>query len=192
MRKSTSCLYAILGVSPTATRAEIKSQYYRLCKLHHPDLIEDSTSKNEGDFVQINQAYTILSDPDTRAAYDRERGETTRPKYFWRPPQSSTQRSSAHRSSFESSSAQSESSQRLHHQMPFDPRTRLRWMRWTDQMHYRHQMAAKAAEDADPSPNTNTTTTSSSSNQPHHHRHLNKQRIGALLFGCIFYYFFLR
>lgn len=64
--------YKILGVSPAATTPEIKKAYRTLAFRYHPD-------KNPGDplseatFRNIQEAYTILSSPQRRAAYDDER-----------------------------------------------------------------------------------------------------------------------
>lgn len=59
--------YKTLGVSKTATEAEIKSAFRKLAHEHHPD-------KNKGDdkkFKEINEAYQTLSDKTKRAQYDQ-------------------------------------------------------------------------------------------------------------------------
>lgn len=67
--------YRVLRVKKTATLAEITAAYRGLALRWHPD-------KNPGDakaaakFVEINQAYEILSDSDRRARYDAT-GDTT-------------------------------------------------------------------------------------------------------------------
>ena len=58
--------YSVLGVSRTATTAAIKAAYRRLSKQHHPD----TQDGNEERMRQLNAAYEVLSDPDTRRQYD--------------------------------------------------------------------------------------------------------------------------
>jgi hypothetical protein len=62
-------LYAILGVSRTATQTEIKSAYRRLARKYHPDVNKDPTAASR--FAQINDAYHTLIDPERRRDYDR-------------------------------------------------------------------------------------------------------------------------
>lgn len=60
--------YAVLGLSRSATEAEVKRAFRDLARKHHPDV-------NPGDggeaFREINEAYAVLSDSRARARYDR-------------------------------------------------------------------------------------------------------------------------
>ncbi|CAH01373.1 Scj1p [Kluyveromyces lactis] len=62
--------YAILGVDKQASEKEIKSAYRQLSKKYHPD-------KNPGNdeahhhFIEVGEAYDVLSDPEKRQIYDR-------------------------------------------------------------------------------------------------------------------------
>ena len=57
--------YKELGLSPTATAAEIKVAYRQLVKRYHPDAGGDPQR-----IVAINLAYGVLSQAETRQAYD--------------------------------------------------------------------------------------------------------------------------
>ena len=62
--------YEILGVSRGSDDAALKAAYRKLAMEHHPDRnggCEDSATR----FKEINEAYSILSDAQKRAAYDR-------------------------------------------------------------------------------------------------------------------------
>jgi curved DNA-binding protein CbpA len=64
--------YRILGIPDNASMADIKSAYRRLAKQYHPDLNPGSRHSEEK-FKEILDAYTILSDEELRAQYDRKR-----------------------------------------------------------------------------------------------------------------------
>ncbi|KAI3440249.1 uncharacterized protein J3R85_003873 [Psidium guajava] len=68
VKGSSATPYQVLRVEPSASQAEIKAAYRRLAKLYHPD--SASTYGDEGDFVEIHNAYAMLSDPAARARYD--------------------------------------------------------------------------------------------------------------------------
>ncbi|HZR40101.1 MAG TPA: molecular chaperone DnaJ [Ktedonobacteraceae bacterium] len=61
--------YEILGLSRSATDDEIKKAFRRLAKQYHPDANKEQGA--EARFIEINEAYEVLSDPQKRAAYDR-------------------------------------------------------------------------------------------------------------------------
>lgn len=62
--------YEILGVSPSASTADIRAAYRRLARLHHPDVSGADTSALE--MAAINSAWSVLSDPVSRFNYDRQ------------------------------------------------------------------------------------------------------------------------
>ena len=61
--------YSILGVDKTAGEDEIKSAYRRMAKKYHPDI--NKTPEAEVKFKEINEAYSVLSDPQKKANYDQ-------------------------------------------------------------------------------------------------------------------------
>jgi len=64
--------YSVLGVSPTATQAEITHAYRRHLRDHHPDIrSRESNSEADERLRQVLEAYALLRDPRRRAAYDR-------------------------------------------------------------------------------------------------------------------------
>lgn len=65
------CLYGLLGVKADVGLAEIKSAFRRMALQYHPDVCpptqRDQCTKK---FLELQRAYEILSDPETRANYD--------------------------------------------------------------------------------------------------------------------------
>lgn len=68
--------YKILGVVPNATQQEIKAAYRKLAMRYHPDR-HNGNKEFEEIFKEINEAYEVLSDANTKFAYD---------EYKKRPP----------------------------------------------------------------------------------------------------------
>lgn len=62
--------YQTLGVSKSASAADIKSAYRKLAKKYHPD-VNPGRKDIEQKFKEITAAYDLLSDADKRARYDR-------------------------------------------------------------------------------------------------------------------------
>src|SRR5437899_12956361 len=68
MATSKRDYYDILSVSRNASEDEIKKAFRRLAKQYHPD-----TNKEQGAgarFIEINETYEVLSDPQKRAGHD--------------------------------------------------------------------------------------------------------------------------
>jgi curved DNA-binding protein CbpA len=63
--------YAILGVDVRATEVELRRAWRRLALELHPDR---AGAEATAQFQTISVAYMVLSDPVTRAGYDRKRG----------------------------------------------------------------------------------------------------------------------
>lgn len=68
--------YSLLGVSGTATAAEIKTAYLRLIREVHPDLIAKAPEywrkQAEEKTKDINEAYDALSNSEKRRMYDQQ------------------------------------------------------------------------------------------------------------------------
>ncbi len=62
--------YEVLGIERNASDDEIKRAYRRLAKKYHPDL-NPGDAEAEAKFKEINEAYNVLINPETRAQYDR-------------------------------------------------------------------------------------------------------------------------
>ena len=61
--------YHILGLSPEASDADIKTAYRRLAMIYHPDRNRGDSSSEER-LKEINEAYDILGNNERRMAYD--------------------------------------------------------------------------------------------------------------------------
>lgn len=62
--------YEVLGVTRAAPEGDLKKAYRRLAMKYHPDRNPGDKSA-ENKFKEAKEAYEVLSDPQTRAAYDQ-------------------------------------------------------------------------------------------------------------------------
>jgi DnaJ-class molecular chaperone len=61
--------YSVLGVTKTASLAEIKKAFRKLAKQYHPDQNKDPKAAEK--FAEVNSAYEIVGDETKRAQFDR-------------------------------------------------------------------------------------------------------------------------
>ena len=61
--------YEVLGLSKSASDAEIKSAFRKLAKQYHPDVSKEDNA--EAKFKELQEAYAVLSDADRKAKYDQ-------------------------------------------------------------------------------------------------------------------------
>jgi DnaJ-class molecular chaperone len=75
-------LYSIIGVSQSASTSEIRKAYYAKAKVRaffwfcclsytHQELHPDKNPGNEAAFVELSEAFQVLSDENKRAVYDK-------------------------------------------------------------------------------------------------------------------------
>ena len=65
------CHYEVLGLSATASSAEIKKSYHKMALKYHPDKNQEEGAADI--FRRVKLAYEVLGDDSTRIAYDAER-----------------------------------------------------------------------------------------------------------------------
>uniref|UniRef100_A0A182W8W9 DnaJ homolog subfamily C member 21 n=1 Tax=Anopheles minimus TaxID=112268 RepID=A0A182W8W9_9DIPT len=72
------CHYEVLGITRTAEGDEIKKSYRKLALRWHPDKNLDNAEEANQQFLLVQAAYDVLSDPQERAWYDNHREQILR------------------------------------------------------------------------------------------------------------------
>jgi len=68
MAKRKRDYYIVLGLSKDASETDVKRAFRELARKHHPDMNPEDGGEA---FREINEAYAVLCDRDSRARYDR-------------------------------------------------------------------------------------------------------------------------
>ncbi|NJL95909.1 MAG: J domain-containing protein, partial [Anaerolineae bacterium] len=65
--------YTLMGIPPQSNAEAIQQAYRKRAKELHPDLNPDRVEWATAQFQLLNEAYAVLSDPDTRREYNNLR-----------------------------------------------------------------------------------------------------------------------
>ncbi|KAL3828925.1 hypothetical protein ACJIZ3_017727 [Penstemon smallii] len=86
--ESTETLYELLGISESgSTISDIKKAYKQMARRYHPDVSPpDRVDENTKRFIMVQEAYETLSNPASRAMYDRDlsKGQRVEETGEWR------------------------------------------------------------------------------------------------------------
>lgn len=86
--------YETLNVLPTAKQETIKQSYRKLSKKYHPDLNPNDKASEEM-FIKISKAYEVLSDAESRKAYDQKLASSSKKTASFSQEKNTSNRSSA-------------------------------------------------------------------------------------------------
>jgi hypothetical protein len=82
MRQTTG-LYTVLEVAPDSDPIVIEAAYRALMKKYHPDRLPGDAERAERKAKQLNAAYAILRDPDSRRQHDEALRASPDPAMSW-------------------------------------------------------------------------------------------------------------
>ena len=81
--------YSILGVVPSIDDVALTAVYRALVKKYHPDVFKGPKAEAERRTKEINEAYEVLGNGDSRRAYDNARKDRGFGNYRQEEPTSS-------------------------------------------------------------------------------------------------------
>ncbi|KAI3450829.1 hypothetical protein Pfo_007494 [Paulownia fortunei] len=72
--ETTETLYEVLGITETESNlSDIKKAYKQMARMYHPDVSPpDRVDEYTRRFIMVHEAYETLSNPQSRALYDRD------------------------------------------------------------------------------------------------------------------------
>ncbi|XP_039161184.1 chaperone protein dnaJ 20, chloroplastic-like [Eucalyptus grandis] len=83
--------YDLLGISESGTMSEIRQAYKQLVLKYHPDVSPPDRAKEYTKrFIRVQEAYETLSDPTSRASYDRDMATGGRKPFCYKQVQHGT------------------------------------------------------------------------------------------------------
>lgn len=95
--QSETDYYTVLRLKPGSSIDEVRRQYRRLAKVYHPDRNPGEEEWCAEQLTAVNKAYEYLSNPQSKAAYDKAYGASgpqgSNPPHKTTPPPSSNQKS---------------------------------------------------------------------------------------------------
>ena len=68
-RSNQKDYYKVLNIEKNSTKQNIKQAYYKLSKVYHPDINNESEAETK--FKEIQEAYDILGDESRKNEYDQ-------------------------------------------------------------------------------------------------------------------------
>ncbi|XP_010036781.2 chaperone protein dnaJ 20, chloroplastic [Eucalyptus grandis] len=106
--------YDLLGISESGTMSEIRQAYKQLVLKYHPDVSPPDRAKEYTKrFIRVQEAYETLSDPTSRASYDRDMATGGRKPFCYKQVYNMARWSGSFGGSFKSMSYKGEAPKKI-------------------------------------------------------------------------------